>query len=133
MNFLVLVFVCYISILNALHLDWVLKACPWTNLVYVSHMSNLVRYISSSNLSMVDRMRDLEWGLHHLIEWQILRHRDLELKVLKEVLQIDENSSINVLNYIIKRFGSFLNAYFAYIILLTIPVIIALVERSFSN
>ena len=42
----------------------------------------------------------------------------LELKVLKEVLQINENSLINVLNYI-KRLESFPNACIAFRILLT--------------
>ena len=44
-----------------------------------------------------------------------------ELKVLKEVLQINENSLINVLNYI-KRLEYFSNACIAFRILLTIPV-----------
>ena len=56
----------------------------------------------------------------------------LELKVLKEVLQINENSPINVLNYI-KRLESFPNACIAFRILLTIPVIVASAERSFSK
>ena len=47
-----------------------------------------------------------------------------ELKVLKEVLQINENSLINVLNYI-KRLESFPNACIAFRILLTIPVTVA--------
>ena len=48
----------------------------------------------------------------------------LELKVLKEILQINENSLINVLNYI-KMLKSFPNACIAFRILLTIPVTIA--------
>ena len=56
----------------------------------------------------------------------------LELKILKEVLQINENSPINVLNYI-KRLESFLNACIAFRILLTIPVTVASIERSFSK
>ena len=48
----------------------------------------------------------------------------LELKVLKEVLQINENSPINVLNYI-KRLESFPNACIAFRILLTISVTVA--------
>ena len=54
----------------------------------------------------------------------------LELKVLKEVLQINENSPINVLNYI-KRLEYFPNACISFKILLTIPVTIASAERSF--
>ena len=48
----------------------------------------------------------------------------LELKVLKEVLQINENSPINVLNYI-KMLESFPNACIAFRILLTILVKVA--------
>ena len=55
-----------------------------------------------------------------------------ELKVLKEVLQINENSPINLLNYI-KRLESFPNACIAFRIFLTIHVIIASIERSFSK
>ena len=54
------------------------------------------------------------------------------LKVLKEVLQINENSPINVLNYI-KKLESFPNACIAFKILLTIPVTVTSAERSFSK
>ena len=47
-----------------------------------------------------------------------------KLIVLKEVVQIDENTLINVLNYL-KRLDSFPNAYIAYKILLTIPIMVA--------
>ena len=55
-----------------------------------------------------------------------------ELKVLKEVLQINDNSPIDVLNYV-KRLESFPNACIAFRILLIIPVTIAFAERSFSK
>ena len=55
-----------------------------------------------------------------------------ELKVLKEVLQINEKSPINVLNYI-KRLESFPNACITFRILLTIPVAIASAKRSFPK
>ena len=55
-----------------------------------------------------------------------------KLKVLKEVLQINENSPINVLNYV-KRLEFFPNACIAFRILLTILVTIASAERSFSK
>ena len=55
-----------------------------------------------------------------------------KLKVLKEILQINENSSIKVLNYI-KRLESFPNACIAFRILLTIPVTVTSAERSFSK
>ena len=54
------------------------------------------------------------------------------LKVLKEVLQINENSPINVLNYI-KKLESFPNACIAFKILLTILVTVTSAERSFSK
>ena len=47
-------------------------------------------------------------------------------------MQIDENTPINVLNYL-KRLDSFPNAYIAYRILLTIPVTVASAKRSFSK
>ena len=55
-----------------------------------------------------------------------------KLKVLKEVLQINENSPINVLNYV-KRLEFFPNACIAFRILLTILVTIASAEKSFSK
>ena len=55
-----------------------------------------------------------------------------KLKVLKEVLQIKINTSLDILNYI-KKIGSFPNAFVAYRILLTIPVTVASAERSFSK
>jgi hypothetical protein len=54
------------------------------------------------------------------------------LKVLKEILQIEESAPIDILNYI-KRLDSFPNACIAYRILLTIPVTVASAERSFSK
>ena len=56
----------------------------------------------------------------------------LELKFLKEVMQIDENIPINVLNYL-KRLDSFPNVYIAYRILLAITITVASAERSFSK
>jgi uncharacterized protein YjhX (UPF0386 family) len=55
-----------------------------------------------------------------------------ELKVLIEILQIEESAPIDTLNYI-KRLDSFPNASIAYRILLTIPVTVASAERSFSK
>ena len=55
-----------------------------------------------------------------------------KLKVLKEFLQINENSPINVLNYV-KRLEFFPNACIAFRILLTILVTVASAERSFSK
>ena len=47
-------------------------------------------------------------------------------------MQIDENTPINVLNYL-KRLDSFPNAYIAYRILLTIPVTVVSIEIRFSK
>ena len=47
-------------------------------------------------------------------------------------MQINENSPINVLNYI-KRLESFPNACITFRILLTIPVTVASTKRSFSK
>ena len=47
-------------------------------------------------------------------------------------MQIDENTLINVLNYL-KRLDSFPNVYIAYRILLAITVTVASAERSFSK
>ena len=55
-----------------------------------------------------------------------------KLKILKEVLQINDNSPINVLNYI-NRLESFPNACIAFRILLTIPITVASAKRSFSK
>ena len=56
----------------------------------------------------------------------------LELKVLKEILQINDYTPIDILNYI-KRLDSFPNTCIAYRILLTIHVTVASAERSFSK
>ena len=57
-----------------------------------------------------------------------------ELKVLREVIQIEENKNtpVDILNYI-KKLESFPNACIAYRILLTIPVIVFSAERTFSK
>ena len=47
-------------------------------------------------------------------------------------MQINDNSPINILNYI-KRLESFSNACIVFRILLTIPVTVASAERSFSK
>ena len=55
-----------------------------------------------------------------------------EINVLKEILQIKDYTPIDILNYI-KRLDSFPSTCIAYRILLTIPVIVASTERSFSK
>ena len=54
----------------------------------------------------------------------------LELKVLKEILQIKEYTLIDILNYI-KMLDSFPNTCITYRILITIPVTVASARRSF--
>ena len=53
-----------------------------------------------------------------------------EVKVLKENFQDENNSPIEVLNYL-KRVYSFPNAFIAYRILLTIMVTVTSAEKSF--
>ncbi|XP_062113370.1 uncharacterized protein LOC133824494 [Humulus lupulus] len=62
------------------------------------------------------------------------KHQDLfsELKVLRKFFPNENNSSIEILDYI-KKIDSLPNAYIAYRILLTIPVIVVSTERSFSK
>jgi len=55
-----------------------------------------------------------------------------ELKVLREIIQVEYNDLMEILNQI-KRLDSFPNAYIAYRIMLTIPVTVASAERSFSK
>ncbi|XP_070038180.1 uncharacterized protein [Nicotiana tomentosiformis] len=55
-----------------------------------------------------------------------------ELKVLREIVQVEDNSLIDILNQI-KRLDSFPNVCIAYRIMLTIPVTVASAERSFSK
>jgi hypothetical protein len=55
-----------------------------------------------------------------------------KLKVLKEILQIEKSVPIDILNYI-KRLYSFSNVCIAYRNLLTIPIIVASTEISFSK
>ncbi|KAK4707971.1 hypothetical protein R3W88_028896 [Solanum pinnatisectum] len=55
-----------------------------------------------------------------------------ELKVLRKIIKVEDNTLIEILNQI-KRLDSFPNAYIAYRIMLTIPVTVASAERSFSK
>ena len=75
----------------------------------------------------------LEFFLKHDVYYDI-DGLDLfsKLKVLKEILQIKEYTSINILNYI-KMLDSFPNTCIAYRILLIIPITIASAERSVSK
>ena len=58
----------------------------------------------------------------------------MELKVLREVIQTEENKNtpVDILNYI-KKLEYFPNACIAYRILLTIPVTVASAKRTFSK
>ena len=82
---------------------------------------------------MQNKCLNLEGFLKHDIDYN-LDGLDLfsELKVSKKILQIEESAPIDILNYI-KRLDYFPKACIAYRILLTIPVIVASAERSFSK
>ena len=56
----------------------------------------------------------------------------LELKVLKEIIQVEDNNPIDILNHI-RRLDSFSNTYIIFRIMLTISVSVASAERSFSK
>jgi len=94
---------------------------------------NFEKLKALDDISLKNYCLNLESFLKHDVYYDI-NGLDLysELIVLKEVVQIDENTPINVLNYL-KRLDSFPNAYIAYRILLTIPVTVASAERSFSK
>jgi hypothetical protein len=94
---------------------------------------NFKKLKSLDNDGLQNKCLNLEGFLKHDIDYD-LNSLDLfsELKVLKEILQIEKSSPIDILNYI-KRLYYFPNACIAYRILLTILVIVTSVERSFSK
>ena len=94
---------------------------------------NLEKLKSLTNDSLKQYCLDLECFLKHE-NFSDIDGLDLflELNVLKEILQTKENTPIEILNYI-KRLDYFPNACITYRILLTIPVTVAYVERSFSK
>ena len=55
-----------------------------------------------------------------------------ELKILREIIQVENDTPIDIVNYII-RLDSFPNAFIVYRIMLTIPITVASAERSFSK
>ena len=88
----------------------------------------------ASGYEKLKKKKNLESFLKHDVYYDI-DGLDLfsKLKVLKEILQIKDYTPIDILYYIKKRLDSFLNTCIAYRFLLTIPVIVASVERSFSK
>jgi hypothetical protein len=88
----------------------------------------LFYYLRIDN-SQKHRLYDLEGFLKHNLDGLDLFSK---LKVLKEILRIEENTPIDILNYI-KRLNSFSNVCIAYRILLIIHVKVASAERSFSK
>jgi hypothetical protein len=94
---------------------------------------NFKKLKSLDDDGLQNKCLNLEGFLKHDIDYD-LDGLDLfsELKVLKEILQIEESAPIDILNYI-KRLDSFPNACIAYRILLTIHVTVASAERSFSK
>ena len=95
--------------------------------------NNILYNIPSKNCVVWKNCLNLKYFLTHET-YSNIDDIDLfsELKVLKEILQINENSPINILNYI-KRLESFPNTCITFRILLTIPVTVASAERSFSK
>ena len=55
-----------------------------------------------------------------------------ELKIVRKFIQVENDTSIDILNYI-KIIDSFLNAFIVYRIMLTISVSAASMKRSFSK
>ena len=55
-----------------------------------------------------------------------------ELNILREIIRVENDKPIDILNYI-KRIDSFPNAYIVYTIMLTILVLVASDERSYSK
>jgi len=55
-----------------------------------------------------------------------------ELNILREIIYLKNDKSINILNYI-KRINYFSNAYISYRIMLTISILVVLPEKSFSK
>jgi len=55
-----------------------------------------------------------------------------ELNILREIIHVENDKPIDILNYI-KRIYSSPNAYVAYRIMLTISMLVASRERSFSK
>ena len=94
---------------------------------------NFTKLKSLNNDSLQKYRLKLEDFLKHDVYYDI-DGLDLfsELKILKEILQRKDYTLIDILNYI-RRLDSFSNTCIAYRILLTIPVIIASTERSFSK
>ncbi|XP_070014487.1 uncharacterized protein [Nicotiana sylvestris] len=80
-----------------------------------THCLNLELFLKHNNQSDIDGLDSFS-----------------ELKVLREIVQVEDNSLIDILNQI-KRLDSFLNVYIACRIMLTIHVTVALAERSFSK
>ena len=100
----------------------------------ITNVKEILQKLKSlDNDSLQKYCLKLEFFLKHDVYYDI-DGLDLfsELKVLKEILQIKDYTPIDILNYI-KRLDSFPNTCITYRILLTIPVIVAYAERSFSK
>ncbi|XP_022874211.1 zinc finger MYM-type protein 1-like [Olea europaea var. sylvestris] len=95
---------------------------------------NSKRLMSMDVNSLLKSCKNLEQFLSHNGHSEIIDD-DLctELLVLKCYLPGETKKAIDVLNYLKKMNGCFPNAYIPYKILLTIPVTVASVERSFSK
>ena len=99
----------------------------------VFYLTSFTKLKSIDNDSLQKYCLKLEDFLKHDVYYDI-DGLDLssKLNVLKEILQIKDYTSIDILNYI-KRLYSFPNACIAYRILLTIHVTVASAKRSLSK
>ena len=99
----------------------------------VFYLTSFTKLKSVDNDSLQKYCLKLEDFLKHDVYYDI-DGLDLssKLNVLKEILQIKDYTSIDILNYI-KRLDSFPNARIAYRILLTIHITVASAKRSFSK
>ncbi|XP_070668502.1 uncharacterized protein [Malus domestica] len=95
---------------------------------------NLKKLKDVDNDSLKGFCINLEGCLKHG-EYSDIDGKDLfiELRILRETLPKEINRAMEVLKYIRQIDGCFPNAWVAYRILLTIPVIVASVDRSFSK
>jgi hypothetical protein len=97
--------------------------------IFLVFLFNFKKLKSLDDDGLQNKCLNLEGFLKHDLDGLDLFSK---LKVLKEILQIEESTPIGILNYV-KRLDSFPNACIAYRILLTIPITVASIERSFSK
>jgi hypothetical protein len=97
--------------------------------IFFVFLFNFKKLKSLDDDGLQNKCLNLEGFLKHDLDGLDLFSK---LKVLKEILQIEKSVPIDILNHI-KRLYSFSNVCIAYRILLTIHVIVASTEISFSK